>query len=167
MADHDLFTVPKAGAEDSSESALPRDPEAASRALGEVQEMLARHNLVLALTHRQQHDRIRIEPNLVEQLVHRQALTELRNRLEHFHPADIAYILEALPLDDRMIVWDLVKAERDGEILLEVSDSVRETLIASWIGMNSLTRSSRSIPTKSPIWRRTCPMTWSRRSARD
>jgi magnesium transporter len=28
------------------------------------------------------------------------------------------------------MVWDLVKAERDGEILLEVSDAVRETLIA-------------------------------------
>src|SRR5690606_16390786 len=32
---------------------------------------------------------------------------------------------------ERMIVWDLVKAERDGEILLEVSDSVRESLIRS------------------------------------
>ncbi len=131
MADHDIFTVPKAGVDDFSESALPRDPEAASRALGEVQEMLARHSLVLELTHRQQHDPYQDRPNLVEQLVHRQALTELRNRLDHVHPADIAYILEALPLDDRMIVWDLVKAERDGEILLEVSDSVRETLIAS------------------------------------
>ena len=30
-----------------------------------------------------------------------------------------------------MIVWDLVKAERDGEILLEVSESVRESLIRS------------------------------------
>jgi len=29
------------------------------------------------------------------------------------------------------VVWDLVKAERDGEILLEVSDAVRETLIAN------------------------------------
>jgi len=27
-------------------------------------------------------------------------------------------------------VWDLVKADRDGDILLEVSDAVRETLIA-------------------------------------
>jgi len=35
-----------------------------------------------------------------------------------------------LPLDDRLIVWDLVRADRDGEILLEVSDSVRQTLIA-------------------------------------
>ena len=47
------------------------------------------------------------------------------------HPADIAYILEALPLDERLYIWDLVKADRDGEILLEVSDAVRESLISS------------------------------------
>src|SRR5918992_56247 len=50
---------------------------------------------------------------------------------ESLHPADVAYILEALPLEERLVVWDLVKADRDGEILLEVSDAVRETLIAS------------------------------------
>ena len=46
------------------------------------------------------------------------------------HPADVAYVLEALPLEERLAVWDLVKADRDGDILLEVSDAVRETLIA-------------------------------------
>jgi magnesium transporter len=56
-------------------------------------------------------------------------LAELRRMLERLHPADIAYILEALPLAERLKVWDLVKADRDGEILLEVSDAVRETLI--------------------------------------
>src|SRR5262245_20936021 len=56
---------------------------------------------------------------------------ELRARLDALHPADIAYILEALPLEERLQVWDLVKADRDGEILVEVSDAVRESLIAS------------------------------------
>src|SRR5467141_4887678 len=60
----------------------------------------------------------------------RQYLVELRGRLDALHAADIAYVLEALPLEERLMVWDLVKAERDGEILLEVSDAVRETLIA-------------------------------------
>jgi magnesium transporter len=55
--------------------------------------------------------------------------SDLRTRLEALHPADIAAILEALPLDERAVVWDLVKADRDGEILVEVSDAVRETLI--------------------------------------
>jgi magnesium transporter len=58
------------------------------------------------------------------------ALAELRQQLDELHSADIAFILESLPLDDRLAVWQLVKADRDGEILLEVSDAVRESLIA-------------------------------------
>ena len=54
---------------------------------------------------------------------------ELRAKLDRLHAADIAYILEALPLEERLAVWDLVKADRDGEILVEVSDAVRESLI--------------------------------------
>jgi magnesium transporter len=59
-----------------------------------------------------------------------ESLAELQARLDDMHPADIAHILEALPLDRRLIVWDLVRQDRDGEILLEVSDAVRESLIA-------------------------------------
>jgi magnesium transporter len=55
----------------------------------------------------------------------------LRAKLDALHPADIAYLLEALPLEERMAVWDLVKADRDGEILIEVTEAVRESLIAS------------------------------------
>jgi magnesium transporter len=55
---------------------------------------------------------------------------ELQQLLDELHPADIAFVLEALPLDERLAVWQRVKADRDGEILLEVSDAVRESLIA-------------------------------------
>jgi magnesium transporter len=56
-------------------------------------------------------------------------LAGVRTRLDRLHPADIAYMLEALPPEERLAVWNLVKADRDGEILLEVSDAVRESLI--------------------------------------
>ena len=36
------------------------------------------------------------------------AAMELRRILEPLHPADIAWILEALPVDDRLVVWELV-----------------------------------------------------------
>ncbi len=72
----------------------------------------------------------RPRPQQVEELLHKQDLATLQQRLDQLHPADVAYILEALPLEDRLVAWNLVKAERDGEILLEVSDAVRETLIA-------------------------------------
>lgn len=93
--------------------------------LDQVIELLHRHELVENLVQRQESPR----HALVETLVHRQHLTALQQLLDRLHSADIGYILEALPLDQRLAVWDLVKAERDGEILLEVSDAVRETLI--------------------------------------
>jgi magnesium transporter len=68
---------------------------------------------------------------LVESITHRQNLGRLRRKLDRLHPADIARILEALPLDDRRFVWDLVKSEKDGDILLEVSDPVRATLLGT------------------------------------
>ncbi|MEO7050384.1 MAG: magnesium transporter [Rhodanobacter sp.] len=58
------------------------------------------------------------------------AQASLRQQLDELHPADIAFILESLPLDQRLAVWQLVKADRDGEILLEASDAVRDSLIA-------------------------------------
>jgi magnesium transporter len=93
--------------------------------LKQVQSLLTKMRLVEGLVHKQGGPR----QDLVENLVHKQNLSELQRRLDELHPADVAYILEALPLDERLLVWDLVKAERDGEILLEVSDSVRESLI--------------------------------------
>ena len=95
--------------------------------LRDVQELLLRQKLVEDLVHRQEMPK----HGLVEQLVHKQHLTELRTKLDRLHPADIAFILDALPLEERLAVWGLVKADRDGEILLEVSDAVRESLIAS------------------------------------
>lgn len=95
--------------------------------LAQVQALLAKMRLVEALVQRQGGPR----QDLVENLVHKQNLAELQRKLHELHPADVAYILEALPLDDRQLVWELVKAEHDGEILVEVSDSVRESLIQS------------------------------------
>jgi magnesium transporter len=104
-----------------------KDLEDLKADLREVQELLRRHRLVEGLVERQEmpkHD-------LVESLVHRQNVAELRSKLDSMHPADVAYVLESLPLEERIVVWNLVKADRDGEILLEASDAVRETLIRS------------------------------------
>jgi magnesium transporter len=113
------------------EYASLRDPEDAQRALAEVEDLLARYEVV---REQARHESESLDPErqmLVEQVAVAQHLAHLRARLDRLHPADVAYLLEALPRYQRLIVWDLVKAERDGEILVEVSDSVRETLIAS------------------------------------
>ena len=120
------------------EKAAGERPEARERvqdALAEITALLRRHRLVEGLVHEQlEHAPLGDHPDrggLVESLVTRQNKAELQRRLDRLHPADIAYVLEALPLDERLYVWDLVKADRDGEILLEVSEPVRESLISS------------------------------------
>lgn len=76
-------------------------------------------------------DRDRDSPrhDIIESLVHRQHLVELHNKLRSLHPADIAYILGALPPEDRLVVWQQIKPDFGGEVLLEVSDAVRSSLI--------------------------------------
>ena len=58
------------------------------------------------------------------------AARDVQSRLDALHPADVAYVLEGLPREDRIWAWRLVPRDRDGDILLEVSDAVRDTLLA-------------------------------------
>jgi len=46
------------------------------------------------------------------------------------HPAEIGDALEALPPVRRRLLWGLVEPEIEGEVLMEVGDEVRESLVA-------------------------------------
>ena len=109
-----------------SEVKEAKPQESVQETLQQIVDLLEKQRLVEGLVHKQEGPR----HDLVESLVHKQHEAELQKKLEALHPPDIAYILEALPRDRRLRVWDLVKADRDGEILLEVSEPVRESLIA-------------------------------------
>jgi magnesium transporter len=98
--------------------------------LKQVESLLHKHALLEAVIHRQELPR-NDRHELLDTLVHKQHIAELKQLLDSMHPADIAYILEALPIEQRLLVWDLVKAEHDGEIMIEVSDAVRDSLIAA------------------------------------
>ena len=67
---------------------------------------------------------------LIKNLVSKKNISSLESLLDDLHPADIADILESLPVQKRLVLWDLVRSENEGDILIEVSDSVRQTLIA-------------------------------------
>ncbi len=107
------------------------DLDAAQRAAEQdklrlVEELLARQKRVESVVHRQGHDGPRQQ--LVENLVHVQHLEELRSKLESMPSDAIARILEALPPDDSLVVWELVAKARGEEILDELSDALRDTL---------------------------------------
>ncbi|HTO44783.1 MAG TPA: CBS domain-containing protein, partial [Burkholderiales bacterium] len=108
------------------EIAQSKPQESVQETLQQILELLDKQQLVEDLVHKQAGPR----QQLVEGLVHKQHMAGLQAKLAALHPADVAYILEALPLARRLRVWDLVQGEREGEVLLELSEPVRETLIA-------------------------------------
>lgn len=110
---------------------IPRrlDPEDAQLALQELQNILKRQEVVEALARRQYEEDDR--SNLLEGLLHRQHENEIRAIVNDLHPSDIAFILESLPVHERQAVWQLVGAEHDADVLLEVEDWARESLIQS------------------------------------
>ena len=71
-----------------------------------------------------------VKHKLIKNLANKENLKSLQGLLNNLHPSDVADILEALPLDRRLTIWELIKSENDGDILVEVSDVVRQTLIA-------------------------------------
>src|ERR1035437_9123109 len=82
-----------------------------------------------------------VRHKLVEDLVHKQNLTELRRLLDQLGPEPLARILEALSADDLQIIWQLVPDEQKEEILLEISDNVRVELVTQ---VKPVTRSMMS-----------------------
>jgi magnesium transporter len=106
--------------------AQPAHPRNLEAALEHIQYLLDKQDLVQEVVHRTEMPR----HDLVENLVARQQVEELRRQINALHPADIAYILESLPHDRRRRVWELVDSSHDGAVLLEVSEAVRPTLIA-------------------------------------
>lgn len=108
----------------------PHHTENVQDHLQQVQDLLGQKELIEAASQLHEQPQTAGEEPL-DRLMLNPHFTNLREKLSSLHPADVAYILEALPITQRLLVWDLVKAERDGEILIEVSDAVRESLIAT------------------------------------
>jgi magnesium transporter len=97
-----------------------------------VQDLLSKHRLVEGMINKQSMPR----HDLVETMVQRQHLVELRSMLARLKPAEIAGILDELPSDDLFLVWGQIDDERMDEILDEVSDSTRDNLAtrSSYLG---------------------------------
>ena len=102
----------------------PQSEERLQQRLLELTQLLERHRVLTTLTRRQEGPR----RDLVESLQHRQNLAELGRHLRSMHAADLAYMLESLPPDDRRTVWEQTPTELAGHIFVEVSAAVRDWL---------------------------------------
>ena len=52
-----------------------------------------------------------------------------QNLLNNLHPSELARLIESLPLNERALVWEMIDKNIEGEVLVEVSDEVRDGLI--------------------------------------
>lgn len=52
-----------------------------------------------------------------------------RKLIASLHPSELARLLESLPLQERAVVWEMVDLEFEGDVLVEVSEEVRDGLI--------------------------------------
>lgn len=56
---------------------------------------------------------------------------ELRARFEELHPADIAEVFDRLEDEQVQYLWKLIDIEERGDVLVELEEDVRETLLAT------------------------------------
>ncbi|WP_456416763.1 magnesium transporter [Thiolapillus sp.] len=65
----------------------------------------------------------------IQEFLDQDAWREAAQLLKKLQPAEIAHVLEALPLNQRQILWDLLDTAQDGETLMELTENVRNELI--------------------------------------
>jgi magnesium transporter len=76
------------------------------------------------------HDKTARQLRLLSDALDSGRLGPVRRLINTLAPAEIGNLLESLPPGKREVVWGLVDAEDDGEVLLHVGDEVRESLLA-------------------------------------
>ena len=93
--------------------------------LSDIIQLLDRNRVLEELAHRQD------SPNrdVVQRLQQRQNLVEVQRRIATLHPADLAFVLESLPREDRITLWEQIEPAEAAEALVEVEPAVRKTLI--------------------------------------
>ncbi len=100
--------------------------EKLQESLRSVMELLERFRLLETYAQMQEGPK----RELLEALSHRQNLTELQRKIWSLHPADLAYVLEALPIEDRLLVWQQATESQCSQALVEASPTVRDALLA-------------------------------------
>src|SRR5690606_34998114 len=89
-----------------------------------------RHPPEAAMAEAVRHDKTARQLRLLSDALDSGRLGPVKRLVNTLSPAEIGNLLESLPPGQRTVVWGLVDAEDDGEVLLHVGDEVREGLIA-------------------------------------
>ena len=66
---------------------------------------------------------------LLRQLLDGGRMRSARVMVSSLHPSELARLLESLPRKKRAMLWEIVDADIEGDVLVELSDEVRDGLI--------------------------------------
>jgi magnesium transporter len=108
-----------------SENHNESEADAVKDDLAEVQNLLAKHRLVEEVSRRQDSGR----HDVVESLVQRQHIVELRHMFARLPTVTVALVLSALPEEDRLVAWKEIAEERIDSILELLSEEICEDLV--------------------------------------
>ncbi len=56
-------------------------------------------------------------------------LRSARLMIHSLHPAEVARLLESVDLQTRVVLWEMVEPDDEGDVLVEVADEVRDRLV--------------------------------------
>lgn len=89
-----------------------------------VLDLLQKHKLIADLVHKQDMP----HHGLVEALVRKENMGQLQQILNHLPHSEIAHILEELPAEDQLLIWEQLDDDHKQPILLEAPISVLQIL---------------------------------------
>ncbi len=89
-----------------------------------VLDLLQKHKLIADLVHKQDMP----HHGLVEALVRKENMGQLQQILNHLPHSEIAHILEKLPAEDQLLIWEQLDDDHKQPILLEAPISVLQIL---------------------------------------
>lgn len=104
---------------------MPKDPAAKNyNSRQAIRDILAKHKLVVDLVHKQDMP----HHALVETLVRKENMAQLQQIVNHLPSVEVADILEELPPEDQLLIWEQLDDEHKQGVLLDAPIPVLQIL---------------------------------------
>ena len=80
----------------------------------------------------------------VSKLLSSGTMVHARRMMKALHPSEVASLLESIPLEQRLLLWDMVDSKIEGDVLTRVGDEVRESLVRT-MDLNEIIAATESL----------------------
>ena len=80
----------------------------------------------------------------VSQLLSSGTIVHARRMMKALHPSEIASLLESVPMEQRLLLWDMVDPKIEGDVLTRLGDEVRASLVRT-MDLNEIIAATESL----------------------